>query len=524
MTEPTDSVQLSGISKIRQKLKPVSLLVFSGAQILDVVNMTGLIFSATEIAFKYNIKLSEASWIISAYSLTFGSFILFGGRMADYVGHRTMFTLGMLIVALCSLINGCVQNVYVLFVFRAIQGLGAALSIPTSFSLVAHTFTGRSQALAFALVGSAAAMGGIIGVLVGGGFTKTTIGYRGLMFLSLGLSFAFAAAVYFVVEETPHDKKQLRTIDYPGIFIVVAGMILVVFGFTSAPGSWKTAKVITTIIIGVILLAFFAIYETFYAQKWFKVEPLLPRFVWNYTNVPAVFALAPLHFANLYVIMFEGTNLAIEIRKKTPLAAAIQFIPMGIAFALACVVGGALFGKAPTRLIFAIASVFEIIAGALMAQAGHQSYWQYFFPGVLFCGLGTALFMATFVNVVSNSAPLKHQGLVSGVCMTGGLLGTSIALAIATSEVGSAVELKGYQDAFYTLVAYGGLSVILAIFFVKDYKGKVGDQKNHELNNGDATVDSAHSLNGDDEEAKDNSGTDALSNGELAEDDASNKV
>jgi MFS family permease len=302
----TDSTQLHGIAKIRRALKPVALLIFSGAQILDVVNMAGLIFSTTEIAHKYNIELSEATWIISAYSLTFGSFILFGGRMADYMGHRTMFTLGMMIVALCSLINALVQKVYVLFVFRAIQGLGAALSVPTSFALVAHTFTGRSQAIAFALVGSASAMGGVVGIMVGGGFTKTTIGYRGLMFLSLGLSSVFASAVYLVVEETPHERRQLRTIDYPGIFIVVSGMILVVFGFTSAPGNWKTAKVISTIIIGVILLAFFAIYETFYAQTWFKVEPILPRFVWKYANIPPIFVLAPLNFASLYVLLSKA--------------------------------------------------------------------------------------------------------------------------------------------------------------------------------------------------------------------------
>lgn len=486
MTSSIDSAnQLSGLSKVRQTLRPFSLIVYSGAQVLDVVNMTGLIFSTTEITYKYNIELAEASWIISAYSLTFGSFILFGGRLADSIGHRTMFMIGMLIVSLCSLINGCVQNIYVLFIFRAIQGLGAALSIPTSYALVAHTFTGRSQALAFALVGSAAAMGGILGVMIGGAFTKTPIGYRGLMFLSLGLSFFFAVAVFFVAEETPREKSNYRTIDYPGIFLIISGMVLVVFGFTSAPGDWNSAKVIATIIIGVILLALFAIYETLYADKWFKVEPLLPRFVWKYTNVVGVFLIAPLHFANLYVVMFEGTNLDITIRNKTPLAAAVQFIGMGVGFAITCIVGGAIFGKVPTRLIFVIASVFEIVGAALFAQVKHQSYWNMFFPAVLLCGIGSALFMSTFSNVVSNSAPLKHQGLVSGVCMTGGLLGTSVALAIASSEVGNGFELKKYQNTFYTLVAYGGLSILITLLLIKDHKGKVGDQRNHGKNQGE---------------------------------------
>jgi Major Facilitator Superfamily len=218
--------------------------------------------------------------------------------------------------------------------------------------------------------------------------------------------------------------------------------------------------------------------------------------------------------------------LDIEIRNKSPLAAAVQFVPMGVSFILASAAGGVIFGKIPTKLIFATASVFEIIAGALMTQVGHQSYWKFFFPAVLFAGMGTALFMATFINVVANSAPLKHQGLVSGVCMTGGLLGTSIALAIGTSEVGSAVELKGYHDAYYTLVAYGGISLLISIFFIKNHKGKVGDQRNIDSGEStDTTVASVNSLSGEIEEpAKDGSGTDAGSNKELVKDEVSKKV
>lgn len=271
----------------------VSLIIFAGAQLLDVLNLTGLIFSTQSIAEKYDLHMEQASWVMSAYSLAFGSFILLGGRLGDFLGLKRVFMIGMSTMSFCSLIIALVENAYVMFAFRAIQGMGAAFTMPTSIGLVAHTFKSRAQAMALSLIGSAAAMGGIVGVLVGGPFTKTPIGYRGLMFLSFGLSTLFTISIYFVVSETAVHIEKAKRLDFGGTFIIVAGVIMVVFGFTSASEGWNRAQVIAPIIVGIALIAFFGVYEYCITEQLFGICPLIPKYVWYFPNLLSVFIITP---------------------------------------------------------------------------------------------------------------------------------------------------------------------------------------------------------------------------------------
>uniref|UniRef100_A0A060TF71 ARAD1D20680p n=1 Tax=Blastobotrys adeninivorans TaxID=409370 RepID=A0A060TF71_BLAAD len=477
---------------------PLILLVMAGAQILDVLNMTGLIFSIPYISQKYNVPADEASWVISAYSLSFGSFILLGGRLGDFIGYKKVFLGGLLAMGICSLVMALAQNVYVLYVFRALQGVGAAFTIPTSTALVAYNFTGRAQAIAMACVGSAAAMGGIIGVIVGGAFTEVTIGYRGLMYLSFGLSILFMIAAFFLVKETPHKGglSSLKELDFLGTTIAVAGMILVVFGFTSAPGRWKSARVIAPIIIGVLIMLFFPIYEYKISKRVFKIEPLIPRYAWKFPNLKVIPILAPFNAACLYVTLFVGSEQLMSIRAESPMRAAVQFIPFGIGFALACVVGGAMYGRVSPKWMLTIGPIFDIVGAVLWSRVrDNQSFWRYIFTGSVMLSIGTGLFMSTFINAVVTSAPLDHQGVVAGLCMTAVQLGAAITLAIGTSEIGDTFHSSYYANAYYTLIAYAVVAGLLAFFFVKHYESNqtatysgAEAQRVHEKPKGDQVV------------------------------------
>lgn len=444
----------------------ITLSIFAGAQILDVLNLTGLIFSTQNIADQYGLHLEEASWVISAYSLCFGSFILLGGRLGDFLGLKKVFMGGMTGMSICSLIIAIVKNPYVVFVFRAVQGIGAAFTMPTSIGLVAHNYKGKAQAMALSLIGSAAAMGGIIGVLVGGPFTKTPIGYRGLMYLSFGLSCLFTISVWFVVEETAVHMEKAKRLDYGGTFIIVAGVILMVFGLTSAEGKWLSAKVIAPLICGILLIAFFGVYEYCITERFFGISPLIPKYVWNFPNLLSVFIVAPFNYGCLYVTMFSVSNQLISLRHNAPMDAAIKCLPFGVGFALACVLGGVLYNRMPLKWILTIAPMLDIIGSILHAQVDQEIFWKYLFTGQILLAFGTGIFMATFMNAVVASAPLDHQGIVSGICSTGGQLGTAVTLAISTSQIGDGTKRKNFQIAYYTLVGYAAVAVIITIFFI----------------------------------------------------------
>lgn len=117
-----------------------------------------------------------------------------------------------------------------------------------------------------------------------------------------------------------------------------------------------------------------------------------------------------------------------------------------------------------------------MIGATLNSQVGpDEPYWQFVFPAQIFTAIGTGIFMATFMNAVVSSAPLDHQGIVSGICSTGGQLGTAITVAISTSEVGDGAKKENYQIAFYTLIGYAAVAVIVTVFFINPVNTLVTD-------------------------------------------------
>ena len=467
------------LSTIRKRLSIVSIVIICGAQLLDVMSLTGYILFTNEIVAKYNITVQQASWSLAAYTLTYGSFILVGGKLGDYCGHRVIFMTGMTFFAIASLICAVAQNIYVLFVFRAIQGIGAAFSTPTSYGMIAHNFEGRTQAIAFAVVGSIASLGATIGILVGGGFAESAISYRGLMYLAFGLSIMFAISIFFTVEETPSERHKLRKIDYPGAIIIVIGIVLVVLGFTEAPGQWSTAKFIAPLILGLFIIGVFGLYESLVAEKYFKVEPLIPSYVWKFRNLKPIVAMAPLTFSSMYVVAYVGTLQLLNLSHKSPIGTAIEFLPITISFAITCIVCGATFGKISPRWCLIGAELILAAAGAIVSrETSTTSYWHILFPGYVLVGIGSAMFMSTYINTVSNSAPLNLQGLVSGMCVCSAQCGIAIAFAIASSEIGNGFVLKNYQTAYYTTISYSGFAAIIGALFLKELEHtNIGRQK-----------------------------------------------
>ena len=469
------------LEELRSKLAPGAIAIMTGAQLIDTMSITGLMFNVQSIAFSYGISEEDASWVISAYSLALGSFQLLGGKLGDYLGHRFMFMFGMIWYGVCSIILATVKNVFVIYVFRALQGIGAALSVPSSYGLIIHNYSGQMQAIAISSVGSAASIGCSVGVLIGAKFAEMSIQYRGFMYLVMGIAWLLAFSIFFSIQETPSDRENLKRIDYIGTFILISGFVLIVFAFTSAPGRWSSARFIAPLIVGLFLLVIFYFFETYCANQYFNFHPLVPNYVWKFKNlIPIMVYLGALVMALnccIYVVALES----IDLRHQSPIRTAVQMLSLSVTFMIGAIIGGASFGRLNIKfMLIAAASLVIVGLGLYTRVRSDNGFWQTLFPAHILLSFGGGVGCAIGYNVAPNSTPLDHQGIVNALVNTAAQLSVAVGMGIATSELADGFELKGYQEVYYTFMAFMALALIVAIFFIQNPKGlQVGMQQSN---------------------------------------------
>ncbi|CAZ84642.1 unnamed protein product [Tuber melanosporum] len=459
------------LDQLRKTLRPLTFAVFAGSQILDILNVTGVTFALPSISEKYGIPETEASWVLSAYSLTFGSFLLIAGRLGDVIGHHTVYSVGLLFFSICSAICAGVDNVIALYVVRALQGIAAACTIPTSYALVATTFTGKSQQMAISGLGACQATGAVVGTLVGGAFTTTSLGYKGLFWLSFALSMIFAVLAFILIPPSPTNFPMAKRLDYPGAVFITVGALLLVFGFTEAPTDWQQAKVIAPIVLGGAIIIFFLVWEEFILEKYFSLEPLIPRKVWSYHNFGPVLSITGFTYATFFIILLNGSQFLIRVQDRSQMTAAIQFLPTSVTALIAMFALGAAYGRVPPKWVIAVGEILAIVGILLFSRNEvDTNFWRYTFSGEVVMIIGMAGYFVNYLNVAISSAPNEMQGLIAGILQTAAQLGTALGFAIASSLIRGETreELKeAYRNSFYTAIAFAAASFILAVLFIK---------------------------------------------------------
>lgn len=234
------------------------------------------------------------------------------------MGHHRIYSYGLVVFALCSAIAAIVNNVIALYVIRAIQGIAAACTIPTSYALVATTFTGKSQQLAVSGLGASQAIGAVVGTIVGGAFTTTPLGYKGLFWFSFALSSILAALAFILIPPSPTNYPEAKRLDYPGAVLITIGALLLVFGFTESPTGWSQPKVIAPIVMGGLVIIFFLLWEEFILGKYLDLEPLIPRKVWSFHNFSPMVPITGFSYALFFIFLLNGSQFLIRVQEVSP--------------------------------------------------------------------------------------------------------------------------------------------------------------------------------------------------------------
>jgi MFS family permease len=223
-------------------------------------------------------------WVLSAYTLTYGAFQVPSGRLSDIYGPNPIFCAGFLLMGVASILSAVSQHYIMLLIFRAVSGVGAAMTVPPSVSMLVEIFTDQAeQNVVLGIYASFGALGNMIGVVVGGAIATYTT-WRWIYYVTAMVTIPLAVVAWLFLPKVPHTEGGKQSIDLPGISVLTAGLILFVYAISDGnDAGWSSAQVLSTLIISVFLLLAFLAVESYVK------DPAVPPSTWSNKNFTPLF-------------------------------------------------------------------------------------------------------------------------------------------------------------------------------------------------------------------------------------------
>ncbi|MER7706872.1 MFS transporter [Kitasatospora sp. NPDC097605] len=424
--------------------KGIALAVIAGSQLMVVLDATIVNIALPQIRDALDFSTTNLSWVINAYTLTFGGLLLLGGRAGDILGRRRVFIAGTLLFGLASLLGGFAQDGGMLLAARALQGIGGAICSPTAFALIATNFDeGPERNRAFGVFSAVAGSGAAIGLLAGGVLTEY-LDWRWVFFVNVPIAVLIAfAAPRYIAESERHPGR----FDLPGALTSTLGLVGLVYGFIrAASDGWKDGLTLGSFAAGVILLAAFVFIETRTSQ------PITPLKLFADRNRTGGLVMMLCLAAAMFGIFFYITLFVQGPLGYSPLKAGFAFMPISAAIIVAAQVASGLQSKYGPKPFMAGGSLLVAIGLSWLTLIDADSGYVdgILGPTVIF-GFGMGLVfvpvMLLAVAGVSGQETGAASGLLNSMQQIGGSLGLSILTTVfaryATKE--GEVQLPGFM-------------------------------------------------------------------------------
>ncbi|MEO8289894.1 MAG: MFS transporter [Gaiellaceae bacterium] len=423
-----------------------------------------------------NFSRENLQWVISAYAITFGGFLLLAGRAADLLGRRRVFMVGVALFTIASLVCGLANSEAVLIGSRAVQGLGAAIVSPAALSIITTLFVeGAERNKALGIWGAVGGSGAAVGVLAGGVLTKY-LGWEWIFFVNVPVGVAVLALTVALVTESRIETAR-RRYDALGALTVTSGLALLVFTISKAPDvGWGSARTIGLLTLAVALLATFLVIEMRVPQ------PLMPLRIFQVRTVTGAnivgLILGGVVFANFFLL----TLYVQQVLGYSALKAGLTFLATAGTAVLSAGVAQALVTKVGVKPILATGLVLMTAGMLWYTQISVDgSYATDLLPGYIAIGIGLA-FSFVPVTIAALAGVAEHEaGLGSGLINTsqqiGGAIGVAVASTIFTSHFTTllssgtaqpAALTHGFQRAFWFLAVVSAVGIVATLVFVSD--------------------------------------------------------
>jgi EmrB/QacA subfamily drug resistance transporter len=409
-----------------------ALAIIALAQLMIALDATIVSIALPSAQAALGASDANRQWVITAYTLAFGGLLLLGGRIADFIGRKRTFLLGLGGFAAASVIGGAAPTFEVLVAARALQGAFAAVLAPTALSLLAVTFTQpRERATAFAVYGSIAGSGAALGFLLGGALTQY-FAWRWCLYVNLPIALIAAAGGWMVL---PRSAPQARVqFDIPGVILATAGLVALVYACTQAVTVGLTSNtVIALLVASAVLLALFVVREAR------TPNPLLPLRIVLDRNRGGAYVTVALAIAGMFGAFLFLTYYLQVVLHYTPLQAGLAFLPMTLASqAGSWLIASRLMPHVPPRALMAPGALVAAAGMALLSQLQVDSgFLTLVLPAEILLGLGISCVMVPAFSTATQRVDQREAGVASAMVNTaqqiGGSLGTALLNTAAIS-------------------------------------------------------------------------------------------
>lgn len=431
--------------------------------------MTGVNISLPAIQKDFGVDSSSLQWLISAYTLTFGGFLLLAGVMSDRYGRKHIFCAGMAWLSIWTIANGFATSFIQLAIFRAMQGIGAAMTVPSGVGIISSFFVARDRTKALSYFAAAGAVGFCMGLLLGG-FLTSSLGWRYLFYFTVIIISILGAMGWVILPKDRNEGQVKPRLDILGAGISTAGLILLSFVISSGGEyGWSTAFIIVLLILSIALLVFFAFVEK-------KVSnPIMPLSLWKLPNSAAIWITGFVAYGGYQSIIYYTTLTAQEVIHLSAGGTALRLIPMGCVGALFTVCMGQVMERFNTKHLLIVGLTCCAIAPIPCAVMSKQDigFWKHVFPTSILSVIGIAITYCTITVEALASVPVGAKSLCGGMINTSFQIGSGVGLALASAVVQATETNKGhgllaqYKMGMWCCVGLAGAGLVSSLVGVK---------------------------------------------------------
>ncbi|MEU9455903.1 MFS transporter [Streptomyces sp. NPDC048277] len=441
----------------------LALLAF--AQFISAIDYNIVYVALPEIGREVGFDAHSLQWVVSGYAVAFGGFLLLGGRAADLLGQRRMFATALTLYGLSSLAGALATDPGLLVAARAVQGLGGALLLPATLSLIATTFSeGPARNRALAIWGGAGAVGLALGSLLGGILTNY-FGWEAVFYVNVPLALGAAAAAFAIVPEDA-PRARGRSFDLAGSLTATIGFTALVLAVVQGPeAGWTSVRTIVSLLAGALFIGLFLLVEARSAH------PLMPLRLFRNRSLVAAMGITFVFMGTFGAQYYFFTVYLQNVRGYDALATGLAFLPSALV--------GMVGTKASEKLLGTVGTRATVVTGLLLGAVGMTALalgmspgggYPALLPGVILLSLGQGIAWTAMFVAAGTGVDAHHQGIASAMASTtqqiGSAVGLAVLVAIANAGVHTATGpalVPGLRTAGFTAAALTLLGLGIAL-------------------------------------------------------------
>ena len=451
------------------------LAVVAIAQFMVVLDATVVNVALPTIKVDVGFSEQSLSWVLNAYTLIFGGFLLLGGRLADRLGRRRLFVAGIALFSGASLICGLSQSQGMLLVARGLQGLGGALVSPAALSIILTTFKeGTERNRALAVWGAIAGAGGAVGLLLGGVIVQV-LSWRWVFFINVPIGAVVLALAPRIVPESRSEEAAEGGYDAEGAVTITLGTIALVFTLIKADSwGWTSGRTLAGFAIAVVLLVAFVLIER--RQR----DPLIPLRIFSNRSLAASDTTMLVVAAALFGVFYFCTLYLQQVLGFSALKTGIAYLPLTLTLVGASALASRFVDRFTPKPVLVVGLLVSTAGFGLLTRiVGHGDYASHVLPAIIVLGVGLGTSFVPITIAATNGVAGGDSGLASGLLNTtqqvGGSLGLAILSSVSTTRVTSALHggsslsmalTHGFKGAFIVAAVLCAVGVAVALLLL----------------------------------------------------------